>query len=226
MELNSENILLDNIKIESESKADKNSLQIKKEKINKRSNAGGSNTSKNGNIFEADTDNQIRLIEFGYIKKSFTKNIKNTKKTYDYYLLKFFNDKTIVFAKQSGFKIYMKKKYNIELFRFPDEAYIIEYNDGRRIIKILEKKSQNKAGSTETKLWASSSLRREYEIVLGCDYDIHYALCINTYLQKLLESSNMKYKILKEILYENDIDILFGNEKNYFIKLDAWLNKL
>jgi hypothetical protein len=36
----------------------------------------------------------------------------------------------------------------------------------------------------------------------------------------------MKYKILKEILYENDIDILFGNEKNYFIKLDAWLNKL
>ena len=37
----------------------------------------------------------------------------------------------------------MKKKYKIDLFRFPDEAYIIDYKNGRKVIKILEKKNQN-----------------------------------------------------------------------------------
>jgi len=36
----------------------------------------------------------------------------------------------------------MKNKYNIELFRCPDEAYIIEYTSGRKVIKILEKKNK------------------------------------------------------------------------------------
>jgi hypothetical protein len=36
----------------------------------------------------------------------------------------------------------MKDKYNIDLFRCPDEAYIIEYTSGRKVIKILENKSK------------------------------------------------------------------------------------
>lgn len=36
--------------------------------------------------------------------------------------------------------MYMKNKYNIKSFRYPDEAYLIEYNTGRKVIKILEKK--------------------------------------------------------------------------------------
>jgi hypothetical protein len=37
----------------------------------------------------------------------------------------------------------MKQNYDINLFRCPDEAYIIEYKNGKKIIKILEKKEQN-----------------------------------------------------------------------------------
>ena len=36
----------------------------------------------------------------------------------------------------------MKNKFNILLFRYPDEAYIIEYNTGKKVIKILEKKTK------------------------------------------------------------------------------------
>lgn len=36
----------------------------------------------------------------------------------------------------------MKNKYNINLFRCPDEAYIIEYTNGKKVIKILEKKNK------------------------------------------------------------------------------------
>lgn len=54
----------------------------------------------------------------------------------------------------------MKNNYNINLFRNPDEAYIIKYNTGKKIIKILEKKEQHIEGSVETKLWSGPSLKR------------------------------------------------------------------
>ena len=52
----------------------------------------------------------------------------------------------------------MKYKYNISMFRCPDEAYIIEYKNGKIQVKILEKKEQNVEGSVETKLWAGVAL--------------------------------------------------------------------
>jgi hypothetical protein len=36
----------------------------------------------------------------------------------------------------------MKNKYGIDLFRYPDKAYIIEYNNSKKVIKILEKKNK------------------------------------------------------------------------------------
>jgi hypothetical protein len=119
----------------------------------------------------------------------------------------------------------MKNKYNIELFRCPDEAYIIEYNSGKKLIKISEKKAQNMSGSVETKLWASPSLKREYELILGNDFQVDYCLCINSYLKNLLISNTKKYLILNKILNENKIDILFGDDDTYFILLDKWINK-
>ena len=74
--------------------------------INKGSGAGGANTNYYGKKFEEKTNNQQRLLEMGYTKHSFT---KKTKKAYDYYLSKSFEDKTIVFVLQNGLKIYMKK---------------------------------------------------------------------------------------------------------------------
>ena len=189
--------------------------------VNKGTGAGGANTNYYGKKFEEKTNNQIRLLNDGYIKNSFT---KKPKKAYDYYLSKIFEDKTIIFVLQNGLKMYMKHKYNIDLFRCPDEVYIIEYKTGKKVIKILEKKEQNVNGSVETKLWASPSLKREYELVLGNEFEVHYCLCINLYLQNLLVSNSKKYLILNEILSENKIDVLFGDDTTYFKTLDDWFN--
>jgi len=140
---------------------------------------------------------------------------KNQKKAYDYYLLKTFEDKTIIFVLQNGLKMYMKNKYNIQLFRCPDEAYIIEYISGRKVIKILEKKEQNVEGSVETKLWSGPSLKREYEIVLGSDFEVFYRFRVNEFLKKKLISKKKKYIILNRIFNETNIDVLFGDDKNY-----------
>jgi len=205
-----------------ESKQDK---EVLKEKIiNKGTGAGGKNTNFHGKKFEEKTNNQTRLIEFEYNK--FIIETKTNTKNIPFYLSKTFPDKIITFVIQYGLKTYMKYKYNIELFRCPDEAYIIEYhNPDKKVIKILEKKEQNVEGSVETKLWSGPSLKREYELVLGSDFEVNYCLCINLYLQNLLVSNNKKYLTLNKILSENKIDILFGDDENYFEMINNWITK-
>lgn len=189
--------------------------------MNKGTGAGGANTNYYGKRFEYQTDNQERLLENGYNKISLK---KKPKKESDYYLSKTFPDRTIVFVLQNGLKMYMKNRYNIDLFRCPDEAYIIEYTTGRRVIRILEKKEQNREGSVETKLWSGPSLKREYEIVLGKQFEIFYGFCISQFLKNKLVSNKEKYTILNRILNETNIVVLFGDDKNYFETLDTWLN--
>ena len=189
--------------------------------INKGTGAGGANTNYYGKKFEEKTNNQQRLLEMGYTKNSFT---KKSKKTYDYYLSKTFENKTIVFVLQNGLKMYMKNKYNIDLFRCPDEAYIIEYTSGRKVIKILEKKEQNVEGSVETKLWSGPSLKREYELVLGAEFEVFYGFCVSEFLKNKLISNGKKYTILNTIFIENNIAVLFGDDENYFETFDTWFN--
>lgn len=187
---------------------------------NKGTGAGGANTNYHGKKFEEKTNNQERLLQNGYEKNSFT---KKPKKIYDYYLSKTFEDKTIIFVLQNGLKTYMKNKYNIKLFRCPDEAYIIEYKIGKKIIKILEKKEQNVNGSVETKLWSGPSLKREYELVLGDDFEVHYGFCVSKFLKEKIISNEKKYVILNKIFEENNIAVLFGDDENYFEKFDIWV---
>ena len=187
--------------------------------INKGTGAGGANTNLYGKKFEEKTDNQPRLLEVGY-----TKHKLNKTKTYDYYLSKIDEEKSIVFVLQNGLKIYMKLKYNIELFRCPDEAYIIEYNTGKKVIKILEKKEQNVSGSIETKLWAAPSLKREYELILGEEFEVQYCLCVSEFLKKKITSNEKKYKVLNVILNESKIAVLFGDDETYFETVDNWIS--
>ena len=190
--------------------------------VNKGTGAGGANTNYYGKKFEEKTNNQQRLLEMGYTKNSFT---KKPKKAYDYYLSKTFEDKTIVFVLQNGLKMYMKNKYNIDLFRCPDEAYIIEYTSGRKVIKILEKKEQNVEGSVETKLWSGPSLKREYELVLGVEFEVFYGFCLSEFLKNKIISNEKKYTILNTIFNENNIAVLFGDDENYFETFDTWFNQ-
>ena len=189
--------------------------------INKGTGAGGTNTNYYGKKFEEKTNNQQRLLTIGYMKNSFS---QKPKKAYDYYLSKTFEDKTIVFVLQNGLKMYMKNKYNIDMFRCPDEAYIIEYTNGRKVIKILEKKEQNVEGSVETKLWSGPSLKREYELVLGPGFEVFYGFCISEFLKQKLISNEKKYTTLNTIFNENNIVVLFGDDENYFETFDTWFN--
>jgi hypothetical protein len=212
-------------------------------KINKGSGAGGANTNLYGKAFEIKTNNEVRLLDTGYVKVNYVnkqkekdekqvkqethekqaKQVKQVKQ--DYYLSKTFEDKTIVFVLQNGLKQYMKYKYNIDIFRLPDEAYIIEYASGRKVIKVLEKKAQNVEGSVETKLWSGPSLKREYELVIGGDFEVVYGFCVSAFLKNKLVSNDKKYTILNTIFQENNIGVLFGDDGNYFETIDSWLNQ-
>jgi len=179
--------------------------------MNKGTGAGGAKTNYYGKKFEEKTNNYIRLLNNGYEKNT-------------YYLCKKFEEKTIIFLLQHEFNYYMKKTYNIELFRCPDEAYIIQYNTGKIIINILEKKEQNVEGSVETKLWSGIALKREYELILGEKFEVNYYFCVNSFLQNKLISKHKKYEILNIIFNENKIGLLFGDDEDYFEKLDNWIN--
>ena len=185
--------------------------------FNRGTGAGGANTNLYGKKFEELTNNEPRLLAQNYIKVSMGK--KN-----QYYLLKKTEEYEKIFVTQGNLKLLMKTKFGISMFRNPDEAYITIPSDGSAIyVKILEKKEQNVEGSVETKLLSGPSFKREYKLVLGERFIVSYAFCVNSFLQKKLESNDPKYLILNQILRESEIPALFGDEWNYFAKLDEWL---
>ena len=70
------------------------------------------------------------------------KQISISKNKFGNYLYKKYTDKEIIFIQQNGVKEYIKREYNIDIFRNADEAYIIKNNDGTLILKILEKSTK------------------------------------------------------------------------------------
>ena len=181
---------------------------------NKGSGAGGRNTNIYGLKFEEKTDNETRLLDMGFE----VNQIEHSKCNY---LKKTFPKYDIIFVKQYSFIAYLKHYYDIEAFRKPDEAYIYEVNDEIVNIKIIEKKSQYRDGSVETKLWASPSLKREYELIINTN--IEYCLCLNKFISDRVLSDELKYKTLDTILDENNIRVLFGDEQDYFETLDDFI---
>lgn len=209
---------------------------------NRGTGAGGANTNYFGKQFEQKTDSHARLLSNGFVSghaaASASKKHKPAK--HEDYLFKDTDAGRMVFVTQNGLKVYMKHRHGIDLFRCPDEAYLIELTcegegggegggEGagtkkKTIIKILEKKEQKVDGSVETKLWSGPSLKREYEIVLGDRFEVHYAFCVNEFLKQKLVSDAPKYKTLNTILKEADIQVLFGDDPDYFEQLDNWVN--
>ena len=190
-------------------------------KKNKGTGAGGANTNLYGKKFEGKTENELRLLESGFIKIRFKKSTKTT----PYYLEKKMDDRTIVYVSQYGLRKYMKQKNNIDIYRRPDEAYIIEYADGRILVQILEKKEQRVGGTVADKLWAGHGFKREYELVLGERFKVIYAFCVSSFFKEKFDSKEQRYQKLKIINREDNITVLFGDDENYFETLDAWLQE-
>ena len=189
--------------------------------VNRGTGAGGANTNANGKRFEAETNNETRLLADG-----FKKTVLSTTSKYGYYMKGDYDEYSVVFMSQTGLKAYIKSKWGIDLWRCPDEAYLIEFNnpDERPILKILEKKEQSVEGSVETKLMSGAAFRREYEIALGDRCIIHYAYCVNNFLKNKLESNERKYNVLKQILAEDKVPMFYGEDADYFENLDEWIH--
>jgi len=189
--------------------------------VNRGTGAGGANTNANGKPFEDETSNEPRLLADGFKKTVLSRTSK-----YGYYLKGEYDEYSVVFMSQSGLKSYIKAQWGIDLWRNPDEAYLITFNnpDERPILKILEKKEQSVEGSVETKLMSGAAFRREYEIALGDRAIVHYAYCVNQFLKNKLESNERKYNTLKQILEEDKVPMFYGQDADYFEKLDEWIH--
>ena len=201
-----------------------------KEIINKGTGAGGCNTTINGGAFENKTSIEDKLLE-----NKFEKIIMNKKNKYGYYFEKKDKDNTLIYLTQGGFKLYCKKKFNVDIYRKPDEAFILIIK-GTYYIKILEKKNQNVEGSVEDKLKTGAFNRREYEKMFNivpteiidksfktCHINISYAFCVSKFLQNKFESKDYKYLVMKEIMMEDNIHLFYGDDDNYFDKLFEWI---
>ena len=212
--------------------------------INRGTGAGGSKTNHNGLAFEDLTNPEKILIEKGFIRKDISKN-KN-----GYYLLKDILDipdehketkdeeyktsisSNVIYMRQTGFREYIKKTFGIDVYRNPDEAYLIKKND-KYHLKIIEKKNQNVNGSVEDKLKTGVFNRDEYYMMFESLKDkmekdnlelvIDYAFCVSEFLQKKFESTEQKYINMKKINDKNNIKVFYGNNPDYFDQLYQWI---
>ena len=187
---------------------------------NRGTGAGGANTNINGKSFEKKTENETRLLSHGFIRK----NIPGNKSKYGYYLVKEINPtESITYLTQGGLKAYFEYFLKKEMCRSPDEAYLFRNGD-TYILKILEKKNQNTPGSVDTKLLAGQGFIDEYEFLLGDNFKVKYAFCISEFLKKEYIADCVKSKALRHINKKYGIPILFGDDPDYYERLDAWIN--
>lgn len=191
--------------------------------VNRGTGAGGANTTLSGNSFEDKTSNEPRLLFSGYVKKL----IPGKEKTkYGYYLEKVEGERTIQYVTQNGLKLYMNHFHKKDICREVDEAYIIITNHSSNImVKILEKKNQNGGGSVEDKLMLGHHFKFvEYPGSLGNGFTVDYAYCLAPFLKNLYNSDGLKWSIIRKNNEKNAIQVLFGDDPDYFSKLDQWIN--
>jgi len=96
-------------------------------------------------------------------------------------------NKTIIFLTKNGLKEYLKIFLNLDIFRQPDEAYLIKNNDETNKtykLLILEKKHQNTSGSVSDKLGLGTYFVYEYtKSINNSNIVVEYAFCLSNYLK-------------------------------------------
>lgn len=181
---------------------------------NRGTGAGGANTNVTGLAFEDRTSNEPRLLADGFVRSQ----IEHCKGKEAYCLTK---DDT-VFVTQNGLKRYMDKKFDIKICRKPDEAYIRKIGD-TYVLKILEKKNQNVGGSVADKLGLGPYFVSLYSDCLGDKFRVEYAFCLCEFLKKEYVSDTQNSKHLRNYNEKHNIRVFFGDDPDYFTRLDEWV---
>jgi hypothetical protein len=181
---------------------------------NRGTGAGGANTNVTGGAFEYRTSNEPRLLANGFVRTQ----IEDCNGKEAYYLTK----ENTVFVTQNGLKRYVDKTFGIRVCRKPDEAYIRKVGD-TYVLKILEKKNQNVEGSVADKLGLGPYFVSEYSDCLGDKFRVEYAFCLSEFLKKEYVSDAQKFKHLRKYNEQHSIKVFFGDDPDYFTKLDAWI---
>lgn len=210
--------------------------------INSGTGAGGSMTTINGKQFELLTDNTPHLLAQGFEQANGGHTKKGTP-SMSYHIKSWaigdesapimtIKDKnmeekslrvtSVVFVTQGAYKSYMRAKYKINnINEHPDEAYIYEFEDGTKMVRILEKKTQHVSGTAINKILAIPTFKRMCTIILP-DFKVEYGICVNSYLKNVFTCSE-RYAAFNVVLAENHIPLLFGEDADYFDKLNAWI---
>jgi len=177
---------------------------------NRGTGAGGKNTNKNGLWFENITSIEPLLNDL-----QFTKNKDNCLQN---------DNGTLIYAYKNQLKKLFKKKFNIELTREPDEAFLIKNKNNSYTLKILEKKNQNGSGSVYDKLYTGVALREEYQWCIG-DHDIvvEYAYCISKWMKTTYNNNSKRNKFLRQYHKRNGINVFYGEDNNYQQRLHHWV---
>jgi hypothetical protein len=127
------------------------------------------------------------------------------------------DDKVVTFLTQSGLKTYLKKMYNVNLCRHPDEAFIIDHGNGTFELKVLEKKNQTTEGSVDTKLYAALGFQMEYEDILGDAFSVEYGFCLCNFFKQC------KYERMLKVLERQKIPVFFASNEDYFDQILEWV---
>jgi len=221
----------------------------------KKGHGGGKNTNLEGKSFEDFTENISKLLEQGFVYEYWNKTSKHAftlSKTFGYSRLanpvsgggeegavdnigergedKYGEtwDKRILYLAQAGFKTFMKNEYGLKFPRYPDEAYLVAYSNGRKVLKILEKKAQHVEGSADTKLMAANAFREEYRFFGEGKFEVEYAFCLNAFFKEKFHSGsdkNRKYIFLQQLLKKEGIEIFYGEDTDYFDRLSEWIHR-
>ena len=180
---------------------------------NRGTGAGGAKTNANGLPYEELTSSE------NYFKVSETRKFGNKKaKTHYYKLIKLENKKELKLLSKGGLPKYMSIQNEInkecEKYLLPDECFIDEEN---KVLYILEKKFQYRAGSTDEKL-QTGHFKKEYYLEQYPNYQIKYAFVLSDWFKQ------DKYNPEKKYCKKYNIPIFWGSDKNYYQKLEEWLS--
>ena len=167
---------------------------------------GGAETNASGLPFEKLTDNVPHLLAQGFEKS-------------EYYLRK---DDTF-FISQGNLKKFFSDKFDIDLFRKPDEAYLIQGED-YYTLKIIEKKAQKQDGSVDLKLCTAKWFIEEYQEILGPEFRVEYAFVVCDWLKERYLSETGKWPTMRTLHQRHGTRVFFGEDSDYFDKLNEWVN--